>query len=166
VFRVAALARLGRGDLEGGRALVVEMDDLLRGRPGFRSWLLDWASRVCLAGGRSDLLASLIEQGVEYLARDQNSMTTALAALAEIDGDREAAADRYDDAAARWETFPSVLEHGHALAGAGRCLLELGRLNDAAERLHGAREAYMSLRAVPLVAEVDALLARATAKTS
>ncbi|MGH2590854.1 MAG: AAA family ATPase [Actinomycetota bacterium] len=166
VFRVAALGRVSRGDHAGALALVGEIDEFLRGRHGFRSWLLDWASRVCVAAGGSDLLRSLIEQGVEHMTRDANSLTTARAVLAEIDGDAEAAANRYDDAAARWEAFPSVLERGHALAGAGRCLLELGRPHDAAERLRGARNAYTSLRAAPLVAEVDALLARATAKTS
>jgi class 3 adenylate cyclase/tetratricopeptide (TPR) repeat protein len=166
VFRVAALARMSRGDLEGAVALLVEIDGLLRSRPGFRSWLLDWGSRVCLAAGRSDLLAGLIEQGVEHLARDVNSMATAGAVLAEIRGELEAATDRYDDAAARWDAFPSVLEHGHALAGAGRCLLAMARPHEAIERLRTARDAYASLQAAPLVAEMDSMLARATAKTS
>jgi class 3 adenylate cyclase len=166
VFRVAALARMSRGDLKGAVALLVEIDGLLRSRPGFRSWLLDWGSRVCLAAGRSDLLAGLMEQGVEHLARDVNSMATAGAVLAEIRGELEAATTRYDDAAARWEAFPSVLEHGHALAGAGRCLLAMARPHEAVERLRTARDAYASLHAAPLVAEVDAMLARATAKTS
>jgi hypothetical protein len=74
--------------------------------------------------------------------------------------------ERYDDVAARWGTFPAVLEHGHALAGAGRCLLELGRPREAAERLNEARERYAILGAVPLVAEADELLSRATAKSS
>jgi hypothetical protein len=59
-----------------------------------------------------------------------------------------------------------VLEHGHALAGAGRCLLELGEPSDATSRLREARERYASLGAGPLVSEMDALLERATAKTS
>ena len=52
------------------------------------------------------------------------------------------------------------------MAGAGRCLLELGRANEAAERFRSARDRYRSLQAAPLVAEVDSMLARATAKTS
>lgn len=86
--------------------------------------------------------------------------------LAEIEGAHEAALERYEDAAALWEAFPSVLEHGHALAGAGRCLLALGRPVEAAERLREARGRYSSLGAPPLVAGVDDLLERATAKTS
>jgi hypothetical protein len=166
VFRVGALLRLGRGDEAGARELVEEADELMRNRPGFRSWLLDWASRVCLVVGAAELLRALIELGVEHMTRDVNSMTSARAVLAEAEGDHAAALERYGDAAARWEAFPSVLEHGLALAGAGRCLLALGRPAEAAERLEGARARYASLGASPLVAETDVLLARAVAKSS
>jgi len=62
--------------------------------------------------------------------------------------------------------FPSVLELGHALAGAGRSLLALGRTAEAATRFREARERYATVGAAPLVAEIDALLERATAKSS
>lgn len=166
VFRVAALLRLGRGDVAGSRSLVEEADELLRDRPGFRSWLLDWASRVCLAAGAVDLLRSLLERGVEHMTRDANSSASARAVLAEAEGDHPAAVDRYDDAAARWAAFPSVLEHGLALAGAGRNLLALGRSAEATERLRQARGRYASLGATPLVAEIDHQLATAIAKSS
>jgi hypothetical protein len=100
------------------------------------------------------------------MTRDANSMTSARAALAELEGDLEDAADRWDDAAARWNAFPSVLEHGLALEGAGRCLLEVGRPGEAADRLRLARDRFRSLGARPLESEVDGLLARATAKSS
>lgn len=166
VFRVAALGRLARGDVAGALAFVEEADELMRELVGFRSWLLDWAARVCLAGGAADLLRSLIEQGIEHMTRDANSMATARAVLAEADGDHGTALERYEDAAARWAAFPSALEHAHALAGAGRSLLALGRSQDATERLRTAGDRYASLKAAPLVAEVDELLAAATAKTS
>jgi class 3 adenylate cyclase/tetratricopeptide (TPR) repeat protein len=166
VFRVAALGRLERGDLARALVLAKEADALLRGRPGFRSWFLDWAARVCLAAGSAELLRSLIEQGIEHMTRDANSMASARAALAELEGDHATALERYEDAAGRWAVFPSVLEYGLALAGAGRSLLALGRPVEAAVRLRSARERYASLGASPLVAEVDEFLARAIAKTS
>jgi tetratricopeptide (TPR) repeat protein len=166
VFRVAALQRIGRGDAEGARALVEEADELLRDRPGFRSWLLDWASRICLPIGDAELLRSLIDRGIEHMTRDANSLASARAALAEAEGDRAGALERYEDAARRWGAFPSVLEHGLALAGAGRSLLELGRPLEVADRLREARERFASLSAQPLVAEMDELLADATAKSS
>ncbi len=165
-FRVGALARLALGDVAGAVELVRELDALLGGRPGFRSWLLDGAARVCLAAGAVDLLRSLVEQGIEHMTRDGNSVASARAGLAEAEGDHGTALERYEDAARRWAAFPSVLEHGLALAGAGRCLLALGRPNEAAERFGAARERYGFLSAASLVAETDDLLARATAKTS
>jgi hypothetical protein len=166
VFGVASLGRLAAGDVAGALTLVEEIDELLRDFVGFRSWFLDWAARVCLAGGAVELLRSLIEQAVEHMTRDANSVASARAALAELEGHHSSALERYDDAATRWAAFPSVLEHGHALAGAGRCQLALGRAADAMKSLRGARERYASLRAAPLVSEMDALLERATAKTS
>ena len=121
---------------------------------------------MCLAAGKVELLRSLIDQGVEYLTRDRNSMASARAVLAELEGDLTAAIERYEDAATRWEAFPSVLEHGLALMGAGRSLLALGRQNEGAARLRAARERFGALKAAPLVGEVDDLLARATSKTS
>ncbi|MEX2203528.1 MAG: adenylate/guanylate cyclase domain-containing protein [Actinomycetota bacterium] len=165
-FRVAALARGDHGDVAGALALVEELDELLRGRIGFRSWLLDWASRVCLAAGAVELLRSLVEQGIQNMTRNVNSLTAGRAVLAELEGDLPTSLKGYDDAATRWGTFPSILETGHALAGAGRSLLGLGRANEAADRFRSARDRYRSLQAAPLVAEMDSMLARATAKTS
>jgi tetratricopeptide (TPR) repeat protein len=166
VFRVAALGRLARGNVADALALVEEADEILRNFVGFRSWFLDWAARVCRAAGAPDLLRSLIGQGIDHMTRDANSLTSAATVLAEIEGDDEAAFEGYRGAADRWEAFPSVLEQGLALAGAGRCLLSLGRPNEAVARLREARDQFASLAASPLVADVDALLARVTAKTS
>ena len=166
VFKVAALGRLLRDDPEGAVALVAEMDQLMKGRTGARSWLLDGASRVSLAVRDPEVLAPLIGPAIDHRARDANSLASARAVLAELEGDRRAAVDAYEDAAARWGSFPSVLEHGHALAGAGRCLLELGEPSGATTRFREARARYASLGAAPLVSEIDALLQRATAKSS
>jgi hypothetical protein len=100
------------------------------------------------------------------MTRNANSLASARAVLAELEGDLVASLDGYDDATTRWGAFPSVLETGHALAGAGRSLLGLGRANEAVERFRSARDRYRSLDAAPLVAEIDSMLARATAKTS
>ena len=166
VFRVAALGRVVRGDRSGARALVEEANERLRDRPGFRSWLLDWAAPVCLAAGAAELLGSLLERSIDHMTRDANSVSTARAVLADVEEEHETALERYEEAAVRWASFPSVLECGHALAGAGRSLLALGRAGEAADRLRRARERYASLGAEPFVAQVDELLARATAKSS
>jgi class 3 adenylate cyclase len=165
-FRVAAVNRLLRGDAPGAVALVEELGRLMRERPGFRGWLLDDSAFVCLASGAADVLRELLEGFTPFLNRDRNSVLGARAVLAEADGDAATAAELYEEAVGRWRSFPHVLEHGRSLMGAARCLLALGRPNDAGERLRTARQVFAGLRAAPLVAEVDELLGRATALSS
>jgi hypothetical protein len=121
---------------------------------------------VCLRCSAAGLLRALVERGIEHLTRDANSVASARAALAEVEGDPVTARERYGDAAVRWATFPSVLEHAHALAGAGRSLLSSGLPSDAAAKLREARERYRSLGAAPFVTQMDALLDRAIAEIS
>jgi hypothetical protein len=85
---------------------------------------------------------------------------TARAVLEEGRGDTAAAAAFYLDAAGRWAGFATPVEEAYAQLGAGRCLLALGRLADAAEPLERARSLWMILKAAPLLEETDALLER------
>ncbi|MGH2540541.1 MAG: hypothetical protein ACRDGK_08480, partial [Actinomycetota bacterium] len=131
--------------------------------PGSRGWLMDEAADVCRAAAATDTLRRLLEGYTPHLTRHRISVTEATAALAELKGDLEDAVRRYDEAAEGWAAFPHVLHHGLSLLGAGRCLLELDRSEEAGPRLRGARAVFGTLAAGPLVAEVDELLGRATA---
>ena len=82
--------------------------------------------------------------------------------LAEADGDREAAVRLHEQAAAAWEAYGHLAEHGLALLGAGRCLRRLGR-PEAAARLRAARAVFERLRAGPLREEAGAWLPGAAA---
>ena len=62
-------------------------------------------------------------------------------------------------------SFAVVPEKGFALLGQGRCLISLGRPGYDAP-LQEAREIFARLRARPLIAAVDDLLAGAIARTS
>jgi class 3 adenylate cyclase len=165
-FRLGALARFAGGDRVGAVALVEEAGALLRERPGFRGVLLDDSARICLAAGEPAVLRALMADLVPHVTRDRHSTISAQANLAELEADLATALLLYEEVAEGWAAFPHVLEHGHALAGAGRCLLGLGREAGAREWLSDARERFVALGAVPFVAETDELLARATAKTS
>ena len=66
-----------------------------------------------------------------------------------------AALSLFLEAAQNWESFPFPFERGHALFGAGRCLIALGRALEATPHLEKARAIFGSLGALPLVAEVD-----------
>ena len=82
------------------------------------------------------------------------------------DGDLQAAADAYADAADRWERFGVVPEQAFALLGQGRCLLGLSRPTEAAPVLQHAREIFERLQAAPALAETDALLHQTIALSS
>ena len=165
-FRLGAMARFAAGDRAGAVALVEEAGALMRERPGFRGWLLDDSARICLAAGEPTVLRALLADLVPHVTRDRHSTISARANLVELEDDPASALPLYEEVAEGWAVFPHVLEHGHALVGAGRCLLGLGREAAARERLRDARERFVEVGAVPLVAETDELLARATAKTS
>jgi hypothetical protein len=70
------------------------------------------------------------------------------------------AARLYDEVARRWAEYGHVLEHGQALFGLGRNMLRVGE-QDAAGELDNAHAVFARLSARPLMAEVDAWLARA-----
>jgi hypothetical protein len=67
----------------------------------------------------------------------------------------EEAALRYDEAAAAWTSYGHQLERAHALLGAGRCLLALGR-PEGQLRLREARTVVATLHAGALLSEADA----------
>jgi hypothetical protein len=78
--------------------------------------------------------------------------------LAEACGDAARAAELYADAAERWTQFGHALEGGLALLGRGRCLVQLGRTDEATAPLREAEAEFQRLGAVPLVGETAALL--------
>jgi tetratricopeptide (TPR) repeat protein len=81
----------------------------------------------------------------------------ALAQLAESSGDYDRASRLYDEAAEGCETFGITLGRGEAHFGSGRCLLELGRLVEAAEKFAEARAIFSTLGAQPLLQQLDEL---------
>jgi hypothetical protein len=78
----------------------------------------------------------------------------------EARGDFMEAGRLYGDVARQWAEYGHVLEHGQALFGVGRSLIRAGE-PDATGKLHNAHAVFARLSARPLMAEVDAWLARA-----
>ena len=164
-LRVDALGRLSRGDADDAILAVEELEARMADRPGSRGWLLDECAHVCRVAGAAVLLERLLEGYTPHMTRDRHCVRMGEAALAELAGDLEAAMEGYREAAEGWERFPHPLQHGLALLGAGRCLLDLGRSNEAGERLRAARDVFGGLGAAPSIAETDLLLERATARS-
>ena len=82
----------------------------------------------------------------------------ALAAVAEIDGQREEAASLYAASAAILERLGCAGVTG-PLVGLGRCLIGIDRIDEGRAKLREAREKCERLGAVVRVAEIDRLLA-------
>ena len=84
--------------------------------------------------------------------------------VAEARGDVGEALALYADVAERWAVFGHVHERALALLGAGRCRARLGD-GEAAGPLTEARELLAGLGATPAVAEAEAWLSRARARS-
>ena len=165
-LEAAALVARRREDTRGAVELVEEYERETEGRPMWRSMYLPTFLRILAAEGRHDVADRLIEGTAEWGARRASGMTSVRAIVAEGKGELEEAQTLYEEAAEKWRAFGHVLERGQALLGAGRCLAQLGRSQEAVDRLRTARELFASLGATPLVAEADDWLERATALTS
>ena len=76
-----------------------------------------------------------------------------------MEGEHEAAAAGFADAASRWHEFGVPYEEAHALLGEGRCLVTLGRSREVRQPLEQARAIFTRLGANPALEETTALLA-------
>jgi class 3 adenylate cyclase/tetratricopeptide (TPR) repeat protein len=165
-----ALAEGAGGDLSAARRLVEEYIEVTEDEWPTRyiDQVFTDALRVLVAAGALGRAAELLleEEPRARGPRQQNSVLTGRAIVAEGRGEIQQASDLYQEAVERWTEFGHVIERGRALLGAGRCLLGLGRAAEAAARLENAREVFESLGARPLIAEAASSLGRASASTS
>ena len=80
-------------------------------------------------------------------------------------GARDLPRDGYDEVAELWHAYGFRLEFGLTRMGQARCLLKLGRTDEATSRLLEAREVLTPLRALPALTEIDELLSAEAAET-
>src|SRR3954469_4284531 len=121
---------------------------------------------IALAGGAEDVAAAFLGSGYRSTGRIAHSFTAARAVAAEAGADFDAAHALYEDAAAGWAEYGFVLGRAEALHGTGRCLVALGRAQQAAMPLRDARASFAELGALPAVERVDRTLAEATSRTA
>jgi class 3 adenylate cyclase/tetratricopeptide (TPR) repeat protein len=159
----AALVEQTRGRLPEARALVDELEQVTRDRPGwYRAEYLPDLVRVCVAAGDIDAGDRLIEGLPVHALRHRVSLMTAEAILQEARDEAEKAAAGYAQAAERWRDYGHVLERGRALLGAARCLHRLGR-SESQGMFEQARSILAGLGAEPLIGETDRWLQQARA---
>jgi class 3 adenylate cyclase/tetratricopeptide (TPR) repeat protein len=120
--------------------------------------------RTALGCGAVELAAE-IGQGVESLLPasrlplHEHVIATYRALLLEKRGEPQAAAEAF--AAARWHDFGVPYEEAQALLGQGRCMVALGRAQEAAEPLEQAHEIFERLGAKPALEETEDWLGKA-----
>ena len=163
---VASVAHLGRGARDGARSMVEELVEVTVGQSAGGFYLIPEGLRVMMALGEVEMARRLVDEAVVAIPTVITRQVVVRAALAEADGNPEAAVEGYREAAAAWKRGGFVFEQANALLGAGRCLLSLGNAGEASRELSSARELFASLRAEPLLRECDDLLGEATALTS
>jgi class 3 adenylate cyclase/tetratricopeptide (TPR) repeat protein len=158
---VVSLIEHGRGNHSTAVRLIEEMEEITRDRPVFRSRHLPEALRVSVAAGAIPLAERLLDTSGHRAARHQHSVLAGRAVLTEAHGRLEEAGALYARVAEDWARYGFALEHGQAALGAGRCLVALDRHREAAAQLAEARRTFEALRAGPLLAEADRLMAQA-----
>jgi class 3 adenylate cyclase/tetratricopeptide (TPR) repeat protein len=166
-FAAAARLAVARDDLPTALELVRELESRTRtGASLYRPNYLPDVVAIALAGDAPDVAAAFLEAEYRSTGRMAHSVVAARAVVAEETGKLDEALSLYEDAAVRWDEHGFVLGHAEALHGVGRCLVALGRAQEATTPLRDARELFARLDAQPAVEQVDDLLAQATSRTA
>ena len=158
VLAVAASLALARGDRASASDLLREFDEVTRDVAAtYRATNVLTVMRVCADLGdveRARSIAGALDVGTPY---ERIHMDTAAAYARELDGDVAGAEAIYAEVVPRWEAFRCPFEAAAAALGRGRCLVALGRPEQARAALRAARATFVELGALPWVARVDAV---------
>jgi class 3 adenylate cyclase/tetratricopeptide (TPR) repeat protein len=152
---VAALEAWVQDDVGAAVALVEELQTLTTDRSEF--YLVPFAPdlvRLCVSQGKHDLARRVMGSVRDSPKRNALCVTTCRALLEEAAGRFEEAAKLHAEAASGWKEYGSVPEHGYALLGEGRCLVQLGRPG-ASDLLGMAGSIFESLGAGPPLVELE-----------
>ena len=122
--------------------------------------------RILIRCGAMEDAEELVRKASPQTLGDKATIISARAALEEARAAFEGALALYREAVEAWTDHGHYVELAQALLGEGRCLVQLGRMQEATQRLRGARDLFASFGAEPLLAETDEWLARATALSS
>ena len=161
---ISARIEIARGDVSAAVALLDECFSLTEGKTlMFRALYMTDAMRLLISTGNVEKARDWAAGSIGPGLRNEISVATADAMLAEVDGDHEGALGQYEAVAADWADFGFVLEQALALYGAGRSLAALGRANEANDQLAAAREILVELGAQPTIDEIDGVADQAAA---
>jgi class 3 adenylate cyclase/tetratricopeptide (TPR) repeat protein len=154
----AGIARMASGDRSGTIELMREALLLTKDDAEVRAGELPTLLRLACVAGAPDLAQELLDgTGDLRLERYRLSVSSAMAVLDETRGNLQSALDAYEEAADAWARWGHAVERAYALLGCGRCLIALGRPDEARERLGAARTAFARFGDGQALAELDAL---------
>ena len=108
--------------------------------------------------GDLGLARRLAAKTVASRALDSHALVLLCALAAEHEGLHDHAAPHYAEAASRWRDFGAPYEEAQALLGQGRCLVALGRVDDASKPLRRAARVFKRLGAEPALSQTRRLL--------
>jgi class 3 adenylate cyclase/tetratricopeptide (TPR) repeat protein len=166
-LQIGGMVHAGSGDKATAVALLTRLaDDEHASSSSTYAFFLPDTVRSAIAAGDASLAERLSDAMLGSLPDQDHGRAANRAALTEARGGAAEAAGLYMEAAKGWEAFGVVTERAFALLGQGRCLVELGRLDEAAEPLRIARQLFAAMGAQPSVAATDALLQRTAAIAS
>jgi tetratricopeptide (TPR) repeat protein len=159
----AAALAVNAGQLGSAAAVAREVEEITReGAGALRARHLPELVSIAFLAGATETANSFLDANYFDSGRPAHAAVAARAVVAEFNDRPDEALELYEDAAARWSEYGSILERANALFGAGRSLLALGRPHEATARLQEARTLYQDLGAAPSIGRVDEALARAT----
>ena len=118
-------------------------------------------THACVAAGEPHAAQLLISRAPATTTRHRLSVLTAQAVLSEARGDVREALRMNQEAAAGWNEYGHLFEHGRTLAALGHCTLELGQPH-AEKALTAAAAIFSRLQAKPLLAQTQRLLGQAS----
>jgi class 3 adenylate cyclase/tetratricopeptide (TPR) repeat protein len=157
----ASAVRLGLGETDTALDLLSEWLATSRDVAAYVECAPE-AVRTAL-NGRDDELAARVVERLESslpertLPLHEHVLASVGGLLGEARGEHPKAVSAFALAAKGWHDFGVPYEEAQALLGWGRCLVALGRSEEAREPLNGAREIFERLGAMPALAEVEAL---------
>ena len=120
--------------------------------------------RMAAALGDLSLARRLAAKTVASRALDRHTLVLLLALEAEHESRLKQAAQHYAEAASRWRAFGAPYEEAQALLGQGRCLVALGRGDDASMPLRRGARVFKRLGAAPALSQTLRLLGPRTAE--
>jgi class 3 adenylate cyclase/tetratricopeptide (TPR) repeat protein len=152
----AAAARSNRADF--GR-LLGEVEPLYTAAgEALRPLYLPEITRLAIHHHNVPLAERLIDDTPPTYPASNAALASARAHTCEAIGDLEHAICHYFDAVERWSTLVHVVERAYAMLGLGRTRLATGD-SSGVDDVSAARKIWVDLRAKPLIAEADRLLA-------